>query len=400
MTSVPTLSNTQARRLFLERHLLSGLEPGPGRGADLLSVIQRLGFVQLDSINTVARAHDLILFARRPSYRPRNLELLLERDRTIFEHWTHDAAVIPVDFRPHWTWKCDRDAALLRGRYKKWRQHEFEHLLDQIEARIAAEGPLCSADLERDAPRKSGGWWDWHPGKTALEYLWRCGRVSVTRRVAFRKYYDLSARVLPDQALRAPDCDIPDWACGGALDRLGFATPKELAAFWDVISLSEARAWVSDALRRGEVIEVDIESVDGSLRRSVARPDVIEAATSAASPTGRIRVLSPFDPALRDRARAERLFGFVYRIEVFVPEAKRRYGYYVFPLLEGDRLIGRIDMKADRAAGILRVTGLWPETGVQFGKARKARLESELTRVARFAGCQDVTFAPDWERAP
>ena len=121
-------------------------------------------------------------------------------------------------------------------------------------------------------------------------------------------------------------------------------------------------------------------------------------AAAAPEPGGRLRVLSPFDPALRDRKRAERLFGFHYRIEVFVPEAKRRYGYYVFPLLEGDRLVGRIDMKADRKAGVLNVTALWPEPGVRFGAGRSARLEAELARVARLAGVARVDFADGWRR--
>ncbi|CAN0585046.1 unnamed protein product, partial [Ectocarpus sp. 12 AP-2014] len=127
-------------------------------------------------------------------------------------------------------------------------------------------------------------------------------------------------------------------------------------------------------------------------------PETLEAQPPA--PTGRMRVLSPFDPALRDRARAERLFGFRYRIEIFVPAPKRMYGYYVFPLLEGDRLVGRIDMKADRSADTLRVTALWPERGVSWAKGRQGRLDAELERVARFAGLRNVDFTPDWLRAP
>jgi uncharacterized protein YcaQ len=394
--SVPVLPNAAARRVFLHAHLLSGLEAGNGRGADLLSVIRRLGFVQLDSINTVARAHDLILFSRRPSYRPRNLELLLERDRSVFEHWTHDAAVIPTEFRPHWQLKCTQDAARLRRMYKKWQRHEFEHLLDTVMDKVRDCGPVCSADLASGLDRKNEGWWDWHPEKTALEFLWRSGRLSVDRRVAFRKFYDLSERVLPADALNAPDCETVDWACANALERLGFATPGELAAFWDMISPAQAKEWAIHAKASGRVIDVDVEGVDGRLRRSLAYPQVME--FDPPEPTGRIRVLSPFDPALRDRNRAARLFGFSYRIEIFVPEAKRKYGYYVFPLLEGARLVGRIDMKADRRKGnaTLRVTRLWPEKGVRFGKGRLARLNSELERVSRFAGCEQVDYAPRW----
>ena len=138
--------------------------------------------------------------------------------------------------------------------------------------------------------------------------------------------------------------------------------------------------------------------MDGSHRRAFARPDVLQAAAAAPVPTGRLRVLSPFDPALRDRKRAERLFGFHYRIEVFTPAAKRIYGYYVFPLLEGDRLVGRIDMKAHRADGVLRVRALWPERGIAWGKGRQARLEAELHRVARFAGCDRVDWLDGWRR--
>jgi uncharacterized protein YcaQ len=145
-------------------------------------------------------------------------------------------------------------------------------------------------------------------------------------------------------------------------------------------------------------MEIAVEGADGSRRHSLARPDVLARAADAPAPPGRLRVLSPFDPALRDRARAERLFGFHYRIEVFVPEAQRRYGYYVFPLLEGAGLVGRIDMKARRDAGVLQVRALWPEAGVRFGAGRLARLEVELDRMARFAGCDRVGFDDGWLR--
>ena len=148
-------------------------------------------------------------------------------------------------------------------------------------------------------------------------------------------------------------------------------------------------------LERGEVVEVMLEGADGSARKVLARP-----ATLSETPdiTPRLRILSPFDPALRDRARAEHLFGFFYRIEVFVPEPKRRWGYYVFPVLEGDRLIGRLDTKAFKQEGVLRVKAFWPEIGVRLTKARMAKLEAELDRLARFASCDRVEFLPGWQR--
>jgi uncharacterized protein YcaQ len=172
----------------------------------------------------------------------------------------------------------------------------------------------------------------------------------------------------------------------------------EIAAFWDALPREAARAWAQAALARGEIVEIAVEGADGSLRPALARPDLLTNAEEASPPPTRLRVLSPFDPALRDRARAEFLFGFHYRIEVFVPEPKRRWGYYVFPVLQGDRLVGRLDAKAHRSEGVLRVRAFWPEAGVQLTKARTAKLMAELDRLARFSGCNRVEFLPDWQR--
>ena len=187
-----------------------------------------------------------------------------------------------------------------------------------------------------------------------------------------------------------------DWACAGALDRLGFASAREIAAFWDTASLDEVRSWCS-AREDSELVEVAVEGArPDEVRRLFARPDVCEQAERASEPSGGVRVLSPFDPLLRDRKRAEWLFGFRYRIEIYVPEKKREYGYYVFPLLEGDRLIGRIDMR--RREGCLRVRALWPERGVRLGKGRLERIGRELDRIARFCGCDGPVFENGWIR--
>lgn len=397
--SLPRIGNRTARRLFLDRHGLIAPPHGAAKGAGLAEVIGTLGFVQVDSINTVARAHDMILYARRQSYRPGGWAPLVARHRTHFEHWTHDAAVIPAAYFPHWKLRFARDRARLRERWAKWREPAYEAKFDAVLDRIANHGPCCSADVGEDEERSNGGWWEWHPSKTALEYLWRTGALSVARREGFRKIYDLTERVFPDQH-RAPQPDVAetvDWACRAALDRLGFATSGELAAFWDLVAPAEAKAWCADALARGELAEVEVVMADGRLRRHFAWPGTLGA--EAPEPSQRVRILSPFDPLLRDRKRAERLFGFHYRIEVFVPEPKRRYGYYVFPVLEGDRMIGRIDMKADRSAGVLNVRAFWPEAGARMGAGRRARLEAELERVARMAGCENVAIAADWMRA-
>lgn len=400
MSTIPVLANADARRLFLDRHGLGQSPKGSGKDSDLLEVFQQLGFVQLDSINTVERAHHMILHARRQAYRPKNLDRLLVADRTLFEHWTHDASIIPAEFFPYWKMRFERNGKVLFQRWKKDRRDGFETRLEPVLDQIRQSGPVCSADVGDGEKRGSGGWWDWHPSKTALEFLWHTGQISVARRVSFRKFYDLTERVLASQhrADTPTAQETINWACGAALDRLGFATPGEIAAFWAMVKPAEAKTWCENALQNHEIIEVDIACVDGTLRRSYARADVIQSAVDAPSPPRHVRILSPFDPALRDRQRAERLFGFDYRIEVFVPAAKRKYGYYVFPVLEGDRLIGRIDMKCHRKTDTLNVTAFWPENRVSLGKGRVARLQTAIDRTRRFAGVTNIEFKPDWLR--
>ncbi|MEP4766802.1 MAG: crosslink repair DNA glycosylase YcaQ family protein [Roseibium sp.] len=399
-SAIPVLSNTEARRLFLHKHGLGTSPKGSGKGADLADVIDTIGFVQVDSINTVARAHHMILAARRPAYKEKNLKLLLERDRHLFEHWTHDASVVPTEFFPHWQLRFKRDKENLVGPWRNWRRNGFEEKFDEVLKHISDHGAVTSATVGKDEKRSSGGWWDWHPSKTALEFLWRTGLISVSRRQGFQKVYDLTERVIPGEHRNThfEDHETIEWAGQSALERLGFATSGEIAAFWDLITPAEAKEWCRLALDAGRIVEADLECVDGKLRRVFVFPETLDALVSLPEPPSRIRILSPFDPALRDRKRAERLFGFHYRIEVFVPEPKRQYGYYVFPVLEGDRLIGRIDMKAHRDQDRLHVRAFWPEAGVRTGKGRIAKLETEIARNARLAGCKSVSYNPDWLR--
>ncbi len=399
MTNRPLIDNATARHIWLDRHGFGGSQSGSGRGADLAEVIRDLGFVQVDSVNTLARAHDLILWSRRQQYRPAALGHLLDKERGVFEHWTHDASVIPIEYFPHWQHRFIRDRSHLQRRWSEWQGGDFLSIVEDVRARIEADGECKSGELAGDAPRASGGWWDWHPSKTALEYLWRVGELSVARREGFQKVYDLTERVIPSAQIdQSFDADQTiDWACNAAIDRLGFATSGEVSDFFALVTKEEARDWCADALSRGDLQEVDIEGVDGTLRKSFARADVLD--RGRADLSGRVRILSPFDPALRNRQRVERLFGFSYRIEIFVPAAKRQYGYYVFPVMEGDRLIGRIDAKADRGAGALDVTAFWPEQGVAMGKGRTVKLLAELERLGRFADCPEVRFADGWMRA-
>ena len=393
------IDNQRARRLFLDRHLLLRPASGPGSGKDLDGVLHDLGFVQVDSVNTLARAHDLILWSRRGRYRPQALEHLVAHHRTAFDHWTHDAAVIPMPFYPMWRLKFARDEGRMRARWPDARREGWETEIETVLRHVTDHGPVCTLDVGGDEKKGSSGWWDWHPSKTALEFLWRSGRLAVCHRRGFRKFYDLTERVIPAEHLgrRNDDGEIVDWAMSEALRRLGFGTSGELAAFFEIATRDEAKAWCVGALAAGRILEAHIEMADGTRRRSFTTEETLDQTFSLPDPTARVRLLSPFDPALRDRARAERLFGFHYRIEIFVPAALRRYGYYVFPVLRGDRMIGRLDARRD--GDRLIVNSFWPESGIRMGRARTSGLMSELERVTNLVGVDAVDYCEGWMQA-
>jgi len=399
MPAPPLVPVSTARRLLLSG---AGLLADPARRAGpaaVLKTIKNLGFVQVDTIQVAVRAHHHILHARLDGYRPRMLERLLERDRTCFEHWTHDASVIPTEWFPMWKIRFARYRDRGHSPTEWWAGRmggEPEKLIAHVRERITDEGPLASRHFEHDRPDgENGAWWGWKPQKAALEYLWRTGELGVSRRVQFHKHYDLMERVLPDVASAAPPDDDAhlDWACAFALDRLGVATAAELAGFFRAVSTPDARAWVTRAVERGDAVPVRVESADGSKpRAAVALPDWERRARRLADPPTRMRLLSPFDPVIRDRRRALRLFGFDYRFEAFTPAPKRRYGYYVLPVLEGDRLVARLDPKLHRAESTLEVRGLWWEPDVRVTRTRRAAMRAAAERLATLGEATSITY--------
>jgi len=390
---VPTLSAATAQRLFLGAQ---GLLDDPGKRvttASLQALIERLGFVQVDTINVLARAHDLTLFSRLDGYQPEHLKRLLEQKRNLFEGFTHDASAIPTAFFHHWKPRFARDQERIQAH--AWWQYHFRdsdgaQVVKDVKARIKNEGPLKSSDFEH--PEKRGPWWGWKPQKAALDFLWRSGELMIPRREGFQKLYDLTERVFPEHhALPCPDpAEHLEWACTSAAQRLWLFTPKELADFFDTIEASEARAWCTAAEQAGRIVPMNLEGADGEVRPAFALADWEARLARLAEPPDRTRLLCPFDPILRDRTRALRRFGFDYRFEAFVPEPKRLYGYFVLPILEGDRLVGRLDPKLHRDRGLLEIKGLWWEPGIKATKARKRALDEALERLAAFVGADQI----------
>ena len=383
------ISNRDARWLWLERQGLAAAPTGPVSQDVLMGIIERLGFVQLDTIRIIARAHDHILWSRNQNYREVMLDDLV-KDRHAFEHFTHDASILPMHYYPYWRRQFERmREKVTQSRWGNFMPPKRER--DKILNRVMQEGPLSTRDFTA-APSKSDHAWARPPHKFVLDGLWYAGVLATCHRRNFIKFYDVAERVIPAK-MRTQDISETrqvDWLCAGALDRLGFASEGDLQRFWDAADLEEVKAWARG--RRKKLTQVEIISADGARYAALAPQDIESRLATLKAPTSRLRLINPFDPLVRDRNRMLRLFGFDYRNEMFTPAAKRQYGYYTYPMLEGDRLVGRVEAKADRKAGQINVENLWWEPGVKATPARRRKLDAELERMGRFIGARDVTW--------
>jgi uncharacterized protein YcaQ len=378
------IGNNQLRQLWLAAN---GLASAPSGVVDVMSIIRRLGFLQIDTVRNVVRAQDHILWSRNHRYREDMVWDALRR-RELFEHFTHDASLIPMDVYPLWQRQFHRLGE--KAARAEWYQSGLARAeTEAIHARIKAEGPLSTHAF--DSARDSTEMWSRPPHKKALEQMWYAGVLGTAERRNFVKYYDLGARVFPPVPPDRPDAKAAGaMLCDLAMDRMGIANAGEIRRFWEAVPPDEVRDWIASR----DLIAVRVQAADGTWQDSWAVPDLTARLEGLLPPSTRMRIINPFDPAIRDRKRLQRIFGFEYTNEMFVPQAKRKWGYYVYPLLEGDRFVGRLEAKADRDAGLLRVTGFWPETGVRWGQGRAARLSAELDRFARLAGVQALPLTP------
>ena len=257
--AAPLVPIDAARRLLLDGYALDRVPP-TATPAQVLATVRHLGFVQVDSINSVERAHHLILHSRLDAYQPAHLAHHTERTRQLFEHWTHDASIIRSDWLPWWVHRFASERARFAGSIAKDKRigRDWRRIVADVRGALESRGPLTTRDFPRPQ-RASAGWWDWSPHKVALERLWRTGEVAIHARRGFDKVYDLAHRVYGSLPEHGPQSELVAWACREALARLGAATPREIAHFLWAITPTEATEWCSRAAERGEVVPVRLE---------------------------------------------------------------------------------------------------------------------------------------------
>ena len=375
-------TNDQAVRIFLRAQGFG--DPRPSGRVDarhFARVVRRVRLLQIDSVNVLTRAHYLPVFTRLGSYDREALDRWIYEGRHMFEYWCHEQSYAPVSFHP-----------MMRHRMHAMRDHGWQRVRELLEhdpgyvqsvlAEVRERGPI-PARLLSDPGEKTGPWWGYGKGKVALAWLFATGQVAVARRVNFERWYDRPERVLPPGVLAEPDPSMreADQArIREAAGALGIGTVGDLADYFRMKAGPTAQA-VLHLVAGGELREV---SVAGWTRPAYVPEDVVVPRRRQGS-----ALVCPFDPLVWDRKRTERLFGFRYRIEIYTPRAKRVYGYYVLPFLMDGHLVGRVDAKADRHAGVLRIPAAYAEPGIDRSATGRA-LAGELHRMASWLGLHDV----------
>lgn len=375
------LSNTQARRIALAAQGFGPARPPAPGARQLRTLVDRLNLFQIDSVNVLTRAHYLPAFSRLGRYD----QALLERDawgarrhRRLFEYWAHEASLLPLDLHPLLRWRM---AKAERGEIGYVALRRFANAqraeADAVLARIAAEGPMTAGDFEGGGSRS--GWWEWSHTKHALEYLFWAGRITTaTRRGSFARVYDLTERVLPGDILDLPTPDALS-AQRGLIERsaraLGIASAADLRDYFR-LKPGEADRAMSSLVEDGILVPATVRgwNVRAFVHRDAHMPRRIRTAA----------LLAPFDPLVWERGRTERLFGFRYRIEIYVPQHLRTHGYYVLPFLLDEALVARVDLKADRRSGVLRAHQVTLEPNAPSETVE--RLRQELEQMAGWLG--------------
>ncbi|KKC25540.1 winged helix-turn-helix domain-containing protein [Sphingomonas sp. SRS2] len=385
-----TLSLLQARRIALAAQGFGVSRPATVGQTHLRREIERLALHQIDSVNVVSRAHYLPAFSRLGNYDRDLLDRAAwgpKRARRMFEYWAHEASLLPLDLHPLLRWRMDEADRGERGwtalrPFATERRAEVDTVLD----RLRQEGPLAASDFEEGKSRS--GWWEWGDSKRKLEWLFWAGHITTsTRRNSFERVYDLTERVIPAGILALPTPDKATAHCAlieRAARALGIATETDLRDYFRT-GVADSKVAIAALAEDGVLLPVTVKGWrhPAWLHRDARLPRRI---------TGRA-LLAPFDPLIWERARTERLFGFRYRIEIYTPADRRQYGYYVLPFLLGDRLVARVDLKADRQRSRLLVQSRHLEPDAPPDTA--AELTGELALMAEWLGLDHVEMIGD-----
>ena len=393
------LSKTEAAKIVLKSQLLDGKIKSAQGKLGFAEIINKLGYVQIDTISVINRAHHHILWSRKNNYKEKYLHDLQAKERLIFEYWTHAMSFIPMQ---------DYKFALPRmqnfnnpkSKWLKYRHDQSKKFFAPVLERIKNEGPLSSSDFENESGKKGGTWWEWKPAKTALEYLFWKGDLMISERKKFQKYYDLTERVLPNNI----DTSFPSnkelsyYFVKRALSSLGIASEKEVLKFMQPGKTSVSDLQIADKnsivkaidelCESGEVTPLIIEA-DHKLK-NYALSETINKAAGRKKLLPQVHLLSPFDNLIIQRERTKRLFDFDYTIECYVPAPKRKFGYFVVPILWGDKFIGRLDPKADRLTNTLIINNIVFENIPIDYDELIPELSSALWKFALFNGCDKI----------
>nr|MDQ3611924.1 winged helix DNA-binding domain-containing protein [Actinomycetota bacterium] len=383
------VSRRVARRIALAASGFADPRPkGPPDRRHLRRVLGRTALLQMDSVNVFERAHYLPVFSRLGPYPTSLVDRAAYTDRELFEYWGHEASLLPVATHPLLRWRMARAEALEEGWGGPLRvMRDQPAFVAEVLARVRDEGPIGAGALHRAAApgqsRRGGPWWDWSQTKVALEYLFWSGRVTTATRRSFERVYDLTERVIPAAVLALPTPPRED--AQRELVRIaarahGVATERDLRDYFR-LRVDEGAAAVRSLIEAGELLRVEVE---GWRQPAYLWPGARVPRRVVAS-----ALLSPFDPLVWERSRTSRLFDFDYRIEIYVPAARRVHGYYVLPFLHDEALRARVDLKADRRAGALRVMASWLEPGSDAVGTATA-LVGELRLAASWQGLSGV----------
>jgi len=385
-----TISAAHARRIALAAQGFTRARPATVSARHVHSVMARLGILQIDSVNVFARSHYMPLFSRLGAYDPALLDrLFLSRTTHYVEYLAHEATFMPVADWPLWRFRREYFQRRL-GKPGSWAANN-QRTLAWVTDELRSRGPLRPADIRADAPRERGTWWDWDDVKLALEHLWRTGDVAISGRRGFERTYALAEQVIPPD-VRAQEVAIPDAIrelVRRAARSSGIATASDLADYYRIRDRAAVTTAIAELTDAGELVPTHVRGWERLGRPLPAwrhRDAVLPRRVTAAA------LLTPFDPVVWFRDRALRAFGLDYRIEIYVPADKRRFGYYSLPVLVGDRIVARVDLKADRSTSTLQVQSAWWEPSASPDEDSDA-IAAELVLAAGWQGLDAISVS-------